>query len=475
MAARAADPRIKVYSSLRDISEKYHFAPLGEGPAGRLMHKNLVLMALTYILDKNHLLIGEPGWGKTTGAKIIAARLSGIPYDLFDAMEIRGNPQKYEEKIVARPHYGRLSQGVEDVVWQGTFGLPVIVIDETNRLPYDSQDVILQGIDTGRWNYQNRSLFEGKKPAFMTMNERTGNHENGLLPALKDRIDLVTEEGYFSTMSVFDYAYARRLVAEDLCDCAFTSAAIDAIGRSYEDYKSSISKRPIRGHLKAEEKADLQGRIAALELDNEAMLFLQAFMAEINYSSQYGSKRATDPISQDTHDQHYAGVSVRHSFSPRSAMAVLDYAKALAWFVGDNPLLDHVRFVLPHIFAHKADFSDDYKNRHGNDRRRDNQMIHLAKTLVEEVFARYSTSIQPMKNFIAILQKWEGGRRSEIRAADDQCKALVRDLTGIEKGNIKPEEAESLKEDRYDHPLMKDLIRHIKEGDKAAFYAGQEE
>ncbi|MEW6035311.1 MAG: AAA family ATPase [Candidatus Micrarchaeota archaeon] len=467
--APTQEPRVKVYSALSDIAGRFHFAPLDEGPAGRLMHRNLVLMALSCLMDKNHLLVGEPGWGKTTGAKILAARLTGLPYDLYDAMEIRGNPQKYEEKIVGRPHYGRLARGEESVVWQGSFGLDVLNIDEANRLPYDSQDVILQGIDTGRWNYQNQSLFEGKKPAFLTMNERTGNHENGLLPALKDRLDIVTEEAFFSTMVIFDFHAAKEAREKELCRPDFTSSAVSSLGLGYDKFKAALKKRPVEGHLTEDERKAIREQIASLEFDNDAMLFLQAFMAEINYSAQYGTKRASDPASQDTHDQMYAGVSVRHSFSPRSVMAAMDYARGLAWFMGGSPGLDHVRYVLPHVFAHKADFSDDYKNKHGNAQRRDSQMLHLAKTLVSEVFLRYTTAIQPMKNLISVLQRWEAGERG-FAVEDDSSKELVRDLEAIEKGELKPEDAPALKADRHDHPLMKDLVANAREMDRKAFY-----
>ena len=215
--AQKHDSRGKIYGVIKDVAERYHFAPLSEGPvAGKKMHANLVLMTLSYLLDKNHLLVGEPGWGKTTGAKILASRFSGLPYDLYDAVEIRGNPQKYEEKVVGRPDYGALAQGRERIIWQGSFGVDVLFVDEVNRLPLDTQDAILQGVDTGRWNYLNGSLYLGKRPAFMTMNDRTGNHEVGLLPALKDRIDVQTEEGYFTTMVVWEYRDAKARVREHL-------------------------------------------------------------------------------------------------------------------------------------------------------------------------------------------------------------------------------------------------------------------
>ena len=441
------DPRVKVYRTLGEITQKYHFAPLEEGPGGKVIPKNLVLMALSYLLDKNHLLLGEPGWGKTTSAKILAAKLSGIPYDMYDAMEIRGHPQKFEEKIVGRPNYGGLAKGQESVVWQGSFGLDVLMIDEGNRLPLDSQDVILQGIDTSRWNYLNCSLYEGKKPTFLTMNERTGNHENGFLPALKDRLDIVTEEGFFTTLVVFDFESAKRKVVEELCKADYVEAAISALSKDYPAYKKALTKRPLDGCLSSEEKRSIQAEIDktdAKEGDNEPILFLQAFMAEVNYSNQFGSKRVSDRPSLDTHDKHYAGVFVSHSFSPRSAMAAIAYSKALAWFLDEDLSLDHVRYILPHIFAHKAGFTDDYKSAHGNDVRTTNESLHLARQMVDEVHKRYTECIQPAKNLIARIQK----------------------------GDLSSKEIEAMKVSDYDHPLLKDFILQLKQPEKAFFEKG---
>ena len=457
MIARTEEARVKVYRSLSEIANKFHFAPLDEGLNGKAIHKNLVLMTLSYLLDRNHLLVGEPGWGKTTGAKIICARLSGRPYDMYDAVEIRGNPQKYEEKMVGRPDYGRLAKGEEAVVWQGTFGVDALIVDEGNRLPYDSQDVLLQGIDTGRWNYMNRSMFAGKKPAFMTVNERTGYHQNGLLPALKDRFDIFTEEGFWTTLVVSEFAAAKAAIEAELGNPEFTRKALDALAKDYASYEKALTGRPIKGHLSRDEKAAIQQEIRSLSLigkDNDGMLLLQAFMAEVNYSAQYGFKRSSDPLSPDTHDKHYAGVSVKHSFSPRSAMAVEDYARALAWLLQETPSIDHVRYVLPHVFGHKAEFSDDYKNAHGGAARRDNETLHLAKTLVSEVAKRYAESVQPMKNFIARLQKAD---LSEKERKDRKVK--LSDGTTV---SLKPED--------HDHPLMKDIVTQAVQGEGKAFY-----
>jgi len=434
----------KIYSTLDKTTEFYHFAPIDGELSGKNFPTNLTLMTLTYLLDRNHLLIGEPGWGKTTAAKITAACYSGLPYDLYDALEMRGNPQKYEEKLIARPDYSQLAKGSERVVWQGTFGLSAIIVDEINRLPYETQDVILQGIDTGRWNYLNESLYEGKKPTFATMNYRP-EENNGLLPALNDRLDIVTEERYYSTFDVFNYSRALQSREKELCKPDFTQKALDSLKAGFPRFKEVIATRPLEGYLTHDEKSRVLAEVQSITVSNDAWLFLQAFIAEINYSEKYGTKRSNDPKSDDNHDKNYAGVDVAHSFSPRSAGSALDYSRALAWFLGDKEVtVDHVRFILPFVFAPKAKFHSDFKNKHGNDQRQDCEMIFLAKTLVTDVHGRYVKCIQPARNLIAKMQK----------------------------GELSEAELKALNAKQHDHPLMKDMINAAKTGVAKPFYEG---
>src|SRR3989338_8949854 len=129
-------------------------------------------MSLSYLMDRNHLLIGDPGWGKTTLAQIISSRFSGIPFDLYESLTIEGHPGLFTEKWKARPDYGLLNKGEERVIWQGGFSLDTFIVDEINRVSYDVQDEMLEGIRTGRWTYMSDVLYEGKKPTFLTMNDR---------------------------------------------------------------------------------------------------------------------------------------------------------------------------------------------------------------------------------------------------------------------------------------------------------------
>jgi MoxR-like ATPase len=474
-AHKQLEPREKMFKLLTAVRQRYHDAPL-EDVLGRTIPKNLVFMALSYILKRNHVLVGEPGWGKSTVSKIMASAMSGLPYDIYDALEMRGHPGKYEEKVVGRFDYGKLGkEGVERTIWQGGIALPVLVIDEINRFSLDAQEAILQGKDTGRWNYNNSSLYLGKKPTFSTMNQKGENGHNGMLPALLDRQDLITEERYYTNMNHETYNLMKTAVEQDLCSPEHTKKVLEALSKDFNEFTRLISSsRIVRARIEVEgryepvepisddEYRHIITEIDGVDVSNDAKLFLQAFMAEINYSNRYGCKRETDPISDDTHDRNYAGVSVHSSFSPRSVMAAEQYSKGLAWFLGDTLALDHVRTMIPYVFALKAGFTDDYRNAHGADERTDLEILHLAKKLVADVYDRYAKSIQPVKNLIAKIQKTMAEPEYEL-LTEGQRKSREL-LTKKEIDDMKPED--------HDHPLMKDFIMAMKSVFKGerAFY-----
>ncbi len=270
----------------------------------------------------------------------------------------------------------------------------------------------------------------------------------------------------------------KKAVEQDLCSPEHTTRVLEALSRDFNEFRKLLSERPVKARIEMGEGRDaiaepitdndheqIAGEIESIDVTNDAKLFLQAFMAELNYSNRYGCKRENDPISDDTHDQNYAGISVHSSFSPRSVMAAEQYAKGLAWFLGDTLTLDHVKIVLPHVFALKAGFTDDYRNKHGADERTDLEILHLAKTLVADVHDRYAKGIQPVKNLIAKIQNTLTYPEYE-QLTEDQRKDRNL-LTKAEIKEMKPED--------HDHPLMKDFVSATKsvfKGEKA-FYEGQ--
>jgi len=83
---------------------------------GERYNSTLLFGALTELNRGNMLLFGEYGGGKTTSAEYLQSVFNGLPLDLVKRVAIRGNPQLTEEKMVGRPHYGKMHQGKEEKV-----------------------------------------------------------------------------------------------------------------------------------------------------------------------------------------------------------------------------------------------------------------------------------------------------------------------------------------------------------------------
>lgn len=448
--------REKVQNKIMTISSKFHYEPLTAEIAGKKFPRNLSLMALSYILNGNHLIVGDPGWGKTTSAKIFASVFSGVPYDIYDKYDMRGNPQAYEEKRIARPQYGALNQGVEKVIFFGTLATPVTIVDEINRFSYEMQDIYLQGIDTGVWTYLNAYHDSGKKPTFATANYR--DEGNGhLIPPLQDRMLIITEEGYNGRSNFGDYKAARDNVKAALCDKnaakkaseAFNSGGIeafeDALGKSMLKNVSPLTDGEKQEILEQISKIPLAYKDADLGKSvNDPLLYLASFAAEINYSDQFFAKRSTDPISINTHDQSHVGINVIKSMSPRTQITAEYYIPAFAWLMGnDKVTIEHVKFMLPHLVGHKLEFTDDYIEANAHDKRTNMTELHLAKKIVDAAYDNYSKAGVGIKNLLSEIQKYLG----------------KKDYAAIEK----------LKPDDYDHPYMKELVREAQEAAKNGF------
>ncbi len=427
--------RQKVYDVL-GRSTRHHISPVNGEINARWFPVNPIFTSATYFIDGTQLMVGDPGSGKTTSAKIYASMYSGMPYDLLDSTEMRGNPHAYEEKVIGRFDYHLLQKQGEVVIWKAGLAMPIVMADEANWLPEEVQAAILQGIETGRWNYGNETLFEGKKPTYLAINKRDDG-KNGFIPALADRTDICLVFDPISIPDMLGLRDARDAARQDLYNQEYTDGAMGAIREGFERFREYLrTGRPIKGGLTEEEKAEIKRQIRSMPWDDDSGWFLQAFAAEINVSNQYGWKRSLDPVSQETHDMQHAGVNVHNPMSNRNYMGIEDYASAVAWLLGDPKVTaDHVKFVLPYTIHHRLRFTDAYRDAHGSQERQDMETLHLAKQLVAGVDGRFTTCINPSKTLLAKIQR----------------------------GELSDAEIMAMSVDRQDHPLKKEMLRKAQE------------
>ena len=427
--------RNKVYKGLEAISN-YHYSECQGSVNDKHFPVNPVLETLTYFLNKNCLLTGDPGWGKTTSAKIVTSVLSGVPYDLLDSTEIRGHPHLYEEKLTGRFDFHELTTKGEKVLWRPSFSMPSLIVDEANWIPYEGQAVILQGIETGRWLYMDHSFFEGKKPTYFAINKRP-EEGNGLWHALEDRVDISLPFEPLSTTDMLFLQQAKERVERELYDNKITEEAMRVIKndrKKLTEYFDNLSRK--EKAFSAQEKEMIKKQISEIPFDDDATLFLQSFTAELNFSQKYGKKRSEDGISEDTHDKNYIGVFFKNSLSPRAWMAVRDYSSALAWLLDDKKVTrNHLEFIIPYAIHHKLKPTNDLRNELAGKTREVPESLFIAGHAMRKAADNYEASIQPTKNLINKLQL----------------------------GKLSEKEIKELKEEAYDHPFVKDLIRKVKE------------
>ena len=172
---------------------------------GQRYNSALLFGTLTELSKGNMLLFGEYGGGKTTSAEYLNAVFNGLPLDLVKRVAIRGNPQLTEEKMIGRPHYGKMHLGEEDVVWQHFVLVGPKIFDEFNRIPESNQAVVLNGVDRGEWNYLNDFVSTGRQPFFATCNYADRGN-NGLIPPILDRFDVAVEAGFPGVMNALHIA-----------------------------------------------------------------------------------------------------------------------------------------------------------------------------------------------------------------------------------------------------------------------------
>ncbi|MCX8194596.1 MAG: hypothetical protein N3G22_00595 [Candidatus Micrarchaeota archaeon] len=432
---------------------------------------NSSLRALSFLRGDAIISVGGRGTGKTREMLVFSSLYTGIPIEIFEATMINGHPHQRPETMFARLHFGSMNKdGKERVVWGGAIAVPVLNIDEIAQLPKEDQVLFYKMIEYGVAEYSFYSKHIGNRPTNATANFG----EDGSLALtreLKDRFSLVLEAKYSgmdNSIACLSYENAEKLVAMRLSNPQISEKALQIlVDDSRQDpvgeFKRFISDRA--NLLKSVEPlTDDERREAVREIEaiplayvkegnngkiaiNDPQLIISALEAEINWSEKYGVKRAEDGISTDAHDRNYVGILVKDNFSVRSHDVVF-YAKGLAWLAGrDHVDTKDIRNILPHALAHKMEFSEEFKQKHINDARKDALPIYLAERLADRLFENYHKAAPSLKKLLAAISEAE------------------------ESGDI--ERIKSLRESDYDHPAAKAIIRRVQNEVKIAEFYGK--
>ncbi|MEK6909311.1 MAG: AAA family ATPase [Nanoarchaeota archaeon] len=440
----------EVYSRLRS---DFYLCRDDFESSGEQFNSALLFGTLTELNRGRQLLFGEYGGGKTTSAEYLNSTFNGLPLDLVKRVQLRGHPQLTHEKMVGRPHYGKMHKGEEEVVWQNFVLVGPKVFDEFNRVPEANQAVVLDGLDRGQWDYLNGFISTGKQPFFATCNyaDRGNNH---LIPPILDRFDVAVEAKFPGVASVVhiaqDYGNERD---ELLTNPELTNRALTLLGsgKPYAEVTKEL-EGIVAEHQRelgktgfpiftAQERARAEEEIKKIPFSRDAEQYFAFLAAEMNVTPKFGEKRSVDPIS--TENGLYLGALLTGSGSRRKEKSLVRYAKSLAWLQGKDEVdLEHVLQVAPYVLWHRINWTDDAQSKFRDHTRTDPLPLYMAKTLLND-----GTPEVPgvKKRFVESREHYQ----------------RVLDLAGHGKVADALKEARQYAEDGKGHPIFLDTVRDL--------------
>ncbi len=421
---------------------------------GERFNSALLMGTLTELNKGNMLLFGEYGGGKTTSAEYLNSVFNKLPLDLVKRVAIRANPQLTEEKIKGRPHYGKMHQGEEDVVWQHFVLIPQKIIDEFNRIPESNQSMVLNGVDRGDWDYLNDFVSTGSQPFFATCNYADRGN-NGLIPPILDRFDVSVESKFPGVANALyiaqDYHNDKDKI---LSDQKLTRKALEILssGKSYEETQKELGQI-VKSHevalrekgfpvLSTDDKEKIEQEIRAVPFDRDAEQYFAFLVAEMNTSKKYGQKRSIDPASSE--HGLYLQAAFAGSGSRREEKSIVRYAKSLAWLQNQEEVnLDHVTQVAPYILWHRIKWTPETEQTFRDNEREDPLDLYITKKILGD-----GTNELP-------------GIKKRFAESQENYQRVI-DLVGHGKIDQALQEAEEYAADGKGHPIFQDTIKDLK-------------
>lgn len=428
---------------------------------GQRLNSTLLFSIFAYLLRENVLLLGEYGAGKTTIAEILGSILGGFPLSAIVQAEVRASPDITEEKIIARVDIGELNQGIEKVIWSTFVKSPVHIVDELPRMPEIRQSLLLEGVRTGVWVYLGQILRTPRSTLFATANwEEFGSGSFDLSPALRDRFAVAVEAGYPGPRIGLEITRfraeekARELGLEYSAREAMRLLAApydpDALNAFSDDFKANLSKQRIPTLPREKWKAAEQ-EIRAMQLTDEANLFLQVMISSLNFCALTGEKRSARfgtgvtrrDCPADCRFVDTACSRIVSGGSRRKERAIRAMAQALAWFVSDSAVqVEHLLAVAPFCLWHRSTFGYSFLSSLRHEPRTTPLQLEAARRWVTQLYEEFEDRRDIFLEAIRYIDSHP----------DEAAKGQV----------VISEKIQTI--DKLPHPFLIDYIRHSKQG-----------
>lgn len=410
----------KLHAEINDIAGNYFYDGSQElvvresGPNETVDNWRLLMGSLAYLKSDNVILFGNPGAAKTTFSSIIGSTYTGLPFALFDTLKITGSPEQTKETMLARPDLGRLAE--EGVNFQASMYLPLVVVDEINRLPGGKQDILLEPIRTGVVEHFGKWLALRKKPAFFATLNYNGPGTYDLASPLMKRFGIGLDLPVHRSFEQDEILKRADRIERELHDPKRTIAIARALTdrETKPDDKLEMIASEMNPPISDEEVRELTQAASGLRWSPGATTFLRCLYDEATFTYHYGENRPEDLQDTDGRNSKFMSAQIREGLSNRAWRSLKDYSSLLALCTGAEQVeLGHVQTVAPTCIAHRLDFAQN-KQSDANKVREHDESLRYARTrkCVASVKANYDEIMGPLHNADAFLQgvSWEGAR-----------------------------------------------------------------
>ena len=318
-------------------------------PSAQSYSSYVLLPLLTFATRRKCLFVGGPGRGKTASA-ILMGVLAGYPVrEVRRAMQ-HGHPQMTIADLLGNPLPADLvaAQDMDGIriAWRKWLGMRVKIIDEYNRIPTRTQSALLTVMGDNYAEILNQ-VYECPESAwYLTANDDRGGGTYQVIEALRDRIDVVVQA----------LAFNPRFLDEMLLRIEQDIRPEELVPREiiFSEEEAAQMLHDLRA---VEVPHDVRRRIEFFSSQFELM---ETAGAQFEYLSKdtvrlAGTEWAQATAADTGRDRmRDLGCQTRNGLSVRNLMTLLVFAKAMAYFRGNNVVaLEDVRQVLPFVLNDK--------------------------------------------------------------------------------------------------------------------------
>lgn len=318
-------------------------------PSDQSYSSFILMPLLNFAVRRRCLLVGGPGRGKTSSAILMGVLAGYSLKDVRRGMQ-HGQPQMTISDLLGNPLPADLvnAKSMDEIriSWRKWLGMRVKIIDEYNRIPTRTQSALLTVMGD---NYAELldHIYECPESAwYLTANDDAGGGTYQVIEALRDRIDIVVKTLHFNTRFLNELLVRVEEGIEPAevvpLQIIFAEAEIDRMG---DEIREVAISRELRRRL---------------EFFASQFEFLEPAADQLEYRTKDTAKLASADLHQLSASEtgkdklKDLGAQTKNGLSVRALMTVLVFAKALAYFHGNNEVeLEDLRQIIPFVLHDK--------------------------------------------------------------------------------------------------------------------------